>query len=120
MTHAALNLIPIGSRLTILVDNTTVVATTSKSRSANFNINSHIRRLLDNYDVAGIEYIPSSLNPADGMSRGQQHLRPNDWQLLVEALIGGQLDMAGRGGKQSQPTVPKTVTASTNPQTVLN
>jgi hypothetical protein len=88
MSHSANNLIPHQSTIDIYVDNSSVVAATSNTKSRNFRMNQDIGFLLRNFKVRSIEYIPSTLNPADRLSRGNKYLSPEDWQLLVEVQQG--------------------------------
>jgi hypothetical protein len=100
-------LLPPKARVKILVDNTTVMATTRKTRSNNFNINRYISEVLQNFNVSAIEYIPSSLNPADNLSRGQEFLSPTDWQLLVKATSHTEMAKSGAVGlKTDFPVTP--------------
>ena len=93
MMHAAEHLIPPNAAVSIIVDNTTAIAATTKTRSSNFNINNYIKRLLRHATVRNIKYIASASNPADNLSRGHK----TNWQLLVESLKG-HMEMASASG----------------------
>jgi hypothetical protein len=76
-------LVPEGTDVHLVVDNTTVRHCTIKRRSSNYNLNAGVGTLLKSWNVLSIQYIQSAKNPADTLSRGLQL----NHQLVVDAVL---------------------------------
>jgi hypothetical protein len=82
----ARRLVPQGTKVKIMVDNTSVMYAVRKERSSSYELNAGVIALCNWFEVDSIDYIKSEENPADALSRGQP-LQP---QLLVKAIEMGQ------------------------------
>ena len=82
----ARRLVPRGTTVRILVDNTSVMYAVRKERSQSYELNQGVIALCDWFEVDSINYIKSEENPADALSRGL----PLREKLLVKATEKGQ------------------------------